>query len=411
MQFTRLLPAVALVLLLGACGEEKQAGTDLPTEANGALDTSSGPSQKPPYRSTAESPRVLGRVVGNFSNPPLPSAMKNGDEYCSECVEVEVFYATDRSKGGSQVPNDFYKNGRGDFEYGVTGVSIPRRHKRGELESPVWWKLEFSEKPDKHVVLRNVQPMTPEDFHDSVAQRTDANGQNSVLVFVHGFNVTFKDAVRRTAQLAYDLKFSGVPVTYSWPSQGELTPLGYTTDETNVEWTEPHLKKFLSELKAGVSRDTSVHIIAHSMGNRALTKVLSSLAVGTNTPLFSQIILAAPDIDREVFERDLAPLIVKTAQQTTLYVSSKDKALMFSMKVHKYARAGQAKQPLVFVKGLDTVDATDIDTDTLGHSYLKETLLITDLFMLTRHGMKPGARLLGPVPPPPGTPLYWLFPK
>jgi esterase/lipase superfamily enzyme len=341
---------------------------------------------------------------------PPPPMMRNGDKDHGEYVEVEVFYATDRSRGSSTEPNNFYASGRGKLEYGVTGVSIPRRHKRGELESPVWWKLEFTEDPARHVVLLNVSPMTPAEFHSGVATRTSATGQRNVLVFVHGFNVTFSDAVRRTAQIAYDLQFLGAPITFSWPSQGSPLPLGYTTDETNVEWTEPHLKKFLLDLKAGVGNDVRIHLVAHSMGNRALTKVLRAIAAETNEALFSQVVLAAPDIDRDVFERDIATAVVKTTRRTTLYASSQDRALMFSKTVHTFARAGQSTPPLVFAEGMDTVDASGIDTSALGHSYIaSEPLLLNDLFMLIRHDLKPLERNLRAYPPPPERLRYWSF--
>ena len=50
-----------------------------------------------------------------------------------------------------------------------------------------------------------------------------------VFVFVHGYNVTFEGAAQRTAQIAYDLKFSGAPIFYSWPSQART--LEYTVDD------------------------------------------------------------------------------------------------------------------------------------------------------------------------------------
>lgn len=92
---------------------------------------------------------------------------------------MEVFYATDRERSGSTTPNDFYAAGRGELAYGVAGVSIPRRHERGELEAPVWWKLEFSEDPARHVVLLSVEPMKPADFHGGVANRTIAKSLNA----------------------------------------------------------------------------------------------------------------------------------------------------------------------------------------------------------------------------------------
>src|SRR5687768_15723765 len=142
------------------------------------------------------------------------------------------------------------------------------------------------------------------------------------------------------------------------------------------------------------------------MGNRALTKVLQSLAGDTKTALFNQVVLAAPDIDREVFERDIAPPIVRTASRTTMYASSQDRALMLSDQVHNYVRAGQSQPPLVFVQGFDTVDASGIDTSAFGHSYIAdEPLLLNDVFLLIRHNLAPGHRNLRGLPP--GQQRYW----
>lgn len=350
-------------------------------------------------------------TVRREPEPPLDNVRGRGPggKTGADFVEVEVFYATDRSRSGSTTPASFYGTGRGALEYGVASVSIPARHKRGELESPSWWRrIVFSPDPSRYVMLLDVSPMKPADFHRSVVARTGPTSQRNIFVFIHGFNVTFEDAVRRTAQIAYDLQFPGTPITYSWPSQGTAAPFGYTTDETNIEWTEPHLRQFLVDLKSGLSGDVRIHLIAHSMGNRALTKVLQSLARDAKTALFNQVVLAAPDIDREVFERDIAPAIVRAASRTTMYASSHDRALMLSEKVHSYVRAGQSNPSLVFVHGLDTIDASGIDTSALGHSYIAdEPLLLQDLFLLIRHNLAPGDRNLRALPP--GQQRYWSF--
>src|SRR5262245_28654371 len=118
---------------------------------------------------------------------------------------------------------------------------------------------------------------------------------------IHGYNVTFEDAARRTAQIAYDLGFSGAPVFYSWLSQGTVT--SYTIDESNIEWTQASLRIFLEDFFAR-STAHNVYLIAHSMGNRALTHAVSSL-LNENPTLknhLRELILAAPDIDAEVFK-------------------------------------------------------------------------------------------------------------
>jgi esterase/lipase superfamily enzyme len=309
-------------------------------------------------------------------------------------VKVEVLYATDRAKTGSARPAEMYGKGRGTLEQGVAEVSIPHTHRAGELESPSWWSFEASPDPAKHVVVMSARALDAEDFARAIG-RTTLPGQRNVLVFVHGFGTSFEDAVRRTGQIAYDLKFPGTPIAYSWPSQGTYNPLGYTTDETNAEWTEPHLKQFLLDLRRSTGSGAKIHLVAHSMGSRALTKVLRSIAADNKEAIFNQVVLAAPDIDREVFVRDIAPAILTIAQRTTLYASSQDKALKLSEEIHNYPRAGQSDPPLVLVRGLDTVDASSVDTSAVGHSYFaEEPLLLKDVFMLICQNRGPADRNL-----------------
>ena len=106
-------------------------------------------------------------------------------------------------------------------------------------------------------------------FFDKLSSRIAKSHRKEAFVFVHGFNVTFEDAARRTAQLAYDLGFKGAPILYSWPSKGSL--FSYAADEATIDWTVPHLKEFLEEI-AFKSGAEVLHIIAQSMGNRAEQK-------------------------------------------------------------------------------------------------------------------------------------------
>ena len=231
-----------------------------------------------------------------------------------------------------------YGSGRGDLELGTCEVSVPRDHQVGALESPTVLRLEFREDPERHVVLLGVHPESDDQFYADLRACIAKTARQEAFVFIHGYNVGFETAVRRTAQIAYDLKFEGAPIVYSWPSQEGL--LSYTVDETNVVWTVPHLKTFLLGV-AQQSGAKSVHLVAHSMGNRALTSALRELAMErkADCPRFHEVVLTAPDIDADVFRRDLAPAIVGTADRVTLYASSNDEALVASRKVHGYRRA------------------------------------------------------------------------
>ena len=285
-----------------------------------------------------------------------------------------------------------YGNQRGELEYGACDVSIPKIHQVGQLEAPSIFRLDFQETPERHVVLMGIKPLESESFFQEVKTRVDQAADKSAFVFVHGFNVTFEDAARRTAQIAYDLHFDGAPIFFSWPSQGGL--FKYTIDETNVVWAVPHLRQFLTEVaeQTGANR---IHLVAHSMGNRALTSALRDLSFlpKDKRPHFNEVVLTAPDIDAEVFKRDIAPYIVQTADRVTLYASSNDTALAYSKTVHGYPRAGDSGQELLVLPGMETVDVSEVDTSLLGHSYYgsNETVL-ADLVEVLRKSLPPAER-------------------
>lgn len=289
------------------------------------------------------------------------------------CLILTVVLGVVSASGGLSSTGDEqavrqYGADRGELEMGTCEVSVPLEHEVGEVESPSIFKLEFTQNPERHVVLMGVTQEDPDAFYQGLHQCIDQCSHKEAFVFVHGYNVTFEDAARRTAQIAYDLKFEGAPIFYSWPSQGGLT--GYTIDETNVVWTVPHLKEFLVGV-AQKSGAESVHVVAHSMGNRAVTSALRELAyeMPDEHPLFKEVLLTAPDVDADVFRRDLAPAIVKTAKRVTLYASSNDEALVVSKQVHGYPRAGESGDQLVVIDGVDTIDVSEIDTSLVGHSY------------------------------------------
>lgn len=261
------------------------------------------------------------------------------------------------------------------------------------------------------MVLLSLTPMPRGVFLASLRSAVQESAGSEALVFVHGFNVAFTEAVLRTAQLAYDLGFDGAPIAYSWPSQSALTRTAYHTDETNAEWTVPHLEKFLSDV-AAQSGARRIHLVAHSMGNRPLTAALHRIAVRmtpTSKPAFEHIVLTAPDIDAETFLQ-LAREFSRSGKRTTLYASSNDKALQFSREIHGgLPRAGDSGPDIVVLQGIDTIEVSTVDTSLLGHSYYGENRsVLTDLFSLIRDGKAPDQRF-GLRPRNKRGFKYWIF--
>ncbi|MCV2894625.1 alpha/beta hydrolase [Lentibacter sp. XHP0401] len=321
-------------------------------------------------------------LAENATDSQGAAVNKRGDTGYSE---VDVFYATDRARSGSADPNKFYSAGRGDLEYGTVTVSIPKTHEPGAIELPSIWRLEFGATPAKHVMLRRVIPQDSAEFFASMQERVAKSPRKEAFVFVHGFNTTFDAASRRAAQLAYDMNYSGVPILYSWPSAGKT--FSYVADTAVVRLSGRRLALFLEDLHANSGADT-IHIVAHSMGNRALTDALELLALKTRVaegggPMFGQLFFAAPDVDAGLFQ-EMMKTIRPIGERLTLYASDVDWALEASRKLHGYApRAGQAGDNILVATEFDTVDMSMLGDDMLAHTYFaNDSSAITDIASL-----------------------------
>ena len=303
---------------------------------------------------------------------------------------------------------------RGELTYGTCKVSVPKNHRTGEMERPSYF-LSIDIEPEnvsKHVVFLKRARATEEQFLADLKHSLKDSKKKECFVFVHGFNVTFKEAARRTAQLWYDLQpFSGAPIFYSWPSKGNT--LAYTRDETEAAWTETHFESFLRTL-AKKSSAQRIHIIAHSMGNRIVTNVLAKIArsgdLDSQPCIFSEIILAAPDIDADTFKDEIAPRFTKRTPHVTMYCSANDEALAFSITVNGYRRVGHVKDgEITVVDGIDTINVSPLDTSFDTHSYMAaHRSVISDLHQIIVNGLPPSKRSgLNEVKK--GTDRYWIF--
>lgn len=321
-----------------------------------------------------------------------------------QAILQKVYFATDRNQISSK-SGVFGTEQSDNVYYGSCLVSVPTAHRIGVVESPSIWKLEFKPNRDQHFMLLTTDVLNKPDFLRQIQSTTSL--RPSILVFVHGYNVSFEDAAMRTAQIAVDMQFNGVAIFYSWPSQDKL--LSYTVDENIAERTQRNLQTFLLDI-ADKSGAQDVYIIAHSMGNRPLTRALSEISkTGRKmNGTFQELILAAPDVDETVFIKDIAPFLSDSARRVTVYVSTKDKALIASQKAHHYKRAGQSTS-LASIKGFEIVDASDVDTEYLGHSYFSDTpALLHDMYYVLRR-VGPGERASLKLISNPPTPTYWKF--
>jgi len=314
-----------------------------------------------------------------------------------ETILIPVYFATDREEQPEERVEERYAGARGaEIRFGMARVSIPLTHQVGVTETPTWWRFEFHPDLRRHVVLLDIASMDRDRYVAALKNAITSADSRDALVYVHGFNVTFANAVRHTAQIAYDLKFPGRTLLYSWPAKAKGGLLGYTADEATIEWSTPHFNEFLQMVLTQIGAAT-VHIIAHSMGNRALARALEHFDTSTLPPgsaTLRHIIFAAPDIDRDVFLQ-IASAFHNRPQRFTLYASDRDIALKCSKYVHQGLRAGEVGTMPLITLGVDTIDATNTNTSLfgLGHSYhADKRSVLSDIYALIMHDLPPSQR-------------------
>ncbi len=334
---------------------------------------------------------------------------------------LPVLYGTDRrpersleswrtlkQAHGSAVPY-FGRAITNGYELGVCWVTVPTNHTAGQVERPRLTRLEFREDLSKHFTLFNLEPLPANEFIARINRSLDPDRGRHAFIFIHGFNVEFHEAAMRAAQLAHDWQFPGPTILFSWASQGDPTPKDYVTDgETAMGSSARHFERFLVEVMSRTGT-TNLHLLAHSMGNRVMTLALSHAPESLRQQI-NQVVFAAPDVRTDVFA-DNFPLVTRVARRATLYASSHDRALLLARSLQNdYPRAGLGGDDLVLLPDLESIDASALNTDMLGHSYLTDAReMLADLRQLLLDGVSPDARGLpkawkGAIP-------YWRIPS
>ena len=248
---------------------------------------------------------------------------------------VTVYVATTREAADKPVEG-FTVEREEELSYAAFEISIPPNHEPGEIEWPYSRKANLDEQFAvlKHTIL------TQSAFESMVARQARKSKDRHAAIFVHGFNVSFQEGLFRMAQLAADSNVSGVPILFSWPSQARV--LDYATDKESATFSRDGLTEVLQEV-TGISSVRSVMLFGHSMGGWLSMEALRQLALtGDRNALRKlNVILAAPDIDEDVFTTQLEA-IGPLDPPILVMVSSDDRALQASRFIQgNRQRAGQ----------------------------------------------------------------------
>ncbi|KAK9803134.1 hypothetical protein WJX73_010141 [Symbiochloris irregularis] len=246
---------------------------------------------------------IVDQLVAAIQNPrPPPHTHQPGSQ-----EGTQVFFATDRAQeqkdgsdgfGGNQISDQ-----TSDLTYGQQDVVVATGlHAHGNAPGPQRWK-----------------ELGDTDFYQGIVEQAKALGISKVLLFLHGYNTSHEAALSSLARLAVALQ-SGllhgkvIPVAFDWASAAMLDkysqlvrPLDamVTGDREKVEQGAARFGKPLKHLMAACEENNlELHILAHSMGNYAISQILSAARDSNNVvdlkfSCVQSVTLAAADATRE----------------------------------------------------------------------------------------------------------------
>ncbi len=284
---------------------------------------------------------------------------------------VDMLVATTRSSVGAE-PGELFTGERGErLAFADIAVSLPPDSVRkiGDVQ----WPQSSPPDPMKEFATLRADTMDEGAAFARLDARIAKTPRRQVLVFVHGFNTRFEEAVYRLAQIAHDSDATAVPVLFTWPSRGKLLAYGY--DHESASYSRDALERLLQHLVDDKSVG-EISILAHSMGNWVTTEALRQMAIRDRglPAKIKDVMLAAPDVDFDVFQNQIAQ-IGSASSRYTIFVSRGDEALAASRRVwgDKPRVGGIDPTATPFRQDLKkdnitAVDLTDVKSDDpLGH--------------------------------------------
>lgn len=271
---------------------------------------------------------VIGFSIGlaGCGTRPGPEILQSVSSIPADTKKVTVYVATTRTRAEDH-SNAFTSGRDSKINYAQFSISIPPDHKAGQIEWP-----RKGQKPDpaKAFTVAAQNSLEHDAFKGAVAKSAASyTGKAAPIgVFVHGFNFNFQEALFRFAQLSADADIDGVPILFSWPSQAALT--GYVADKESVTYSRDYLAALLIDLAAARPKG-QIMLFGHSMGGWLVAETLRQLRLMGRDDVLARlnVVLAAPDIDADVFRQQVS-VIGPLNPPLTILLSRDDRALQAS---------------------------------------------------------------------------------
>jgi esterase/lipase superfamily enzyme len=335
------------------------------------------------------------------------------------------FYVTNRQIATQEGPvEECFGNQRVEkLNFGLFDTAIEPSLGIGMLINPTDW---FQ---NEEIQLKQVKALPRSDFIAQVRQQVQASPYRSLLVNVNGFRERFPSALRKTAFLGHVLDIDSPVMVFDWPGDQGSTPRGYLRAQNIASESGAELAQTLKLIIHDIQPDR-LWLVANSMGGQVVVYAFSHLyheadLADAQTEI-ENVVLTAPDVDKERFGDQFKREITALASNLTVYVSSNDRALLMSRVINRGRRLGEStlnpKNPDQFEAAaqlfelvepgnqyISVVDVTPVNRTRNFHNFSLETpQFFDDLYLRLVNEFMPRSRLEYPVTTPSGR-VYWVL--
>ncbi|MBB4351732.1 alpha/beta hydrolase [Aliirhizobium cellulosilyticum] len=278
--------------------------------------------------------------------------------------EITVLAATNRTPNATEP--GFGGAWAGKLSYERYQISAPPQRKGTAITY-----VNGTPKPDRQYIVKDRHQLTKQDFLSDALRSIGPDG--TMGVFIHGYNYSYQEALFRIAQIGADARLPGAPILFSWPSAAVVA--GYVADRDAALASRGDLHELVQALSES-SKVRRIVLFAHSMGAFLTMETVRELKLQGRDDVLRKltVVLAAPDIDVDVFRAQLRD-IGRMQTPITLLVSKVDRALSVSSLIGgERQRVGRmdVDDPIVqeaaVKEGVRVIDITSVaGSDGLGH--------------------------------------------
>ena len=335
------------------------------------------------------------------------------------------FYVTNRRLGADDGPLEerFGNERERVLKFGFFDTELEPTLGLGMIINPTDW---FQ---NEEIQLKQVQSLDQSEFIAQMRRQVQASPLRSILINVNGFRERFPSALRKTAFLSHVLDINSPVLVFDWPGDQGSTPRGYRRAQRIAGESGAELAQTLGLIIRQVQPER-LWLVANSMGGEVVVHAFSILYqeadLADAEAEIEDVVLTAPDVDREEFNNQFKREIAALARNLTVYVSSNDRALLISRVLNRGRRLGEAtlnpRNPDQFEEAarvlelvepnselVTLVDVTPVNRTRNFHNFSLETPeFFDDLFLRLTNTNTPSNRLIYQVRTPDGA-VYWVL--